>query len=287
VRGAPECKAGSDAIWGGAPKAYLEKVQRKFGKTPTIGKRPIQEGQRALCKFHQEGFCKYAERCHFEHDGQGGSKRPKGNGKRKGKGKGKNKGKSFGKGRGNGHKVRSDSTMVVQKKKRGKFDSDDGGSSMMFRKHCGEERDDSDNDGDESKLYNLMRGYTTMIISGPDDEDSDEGGEDETLNESVVVQPTQEDTQGWGNTSSSAPGWGSSQTMSSSVKGWESTYTPAELRRWESSWHSQRDDEEEANRWKETGRRSMRKRRDKEMEGGRSPPPKLKEENIFSEGDAL
>jgi hypothetical protein len=83
VRGAPECKAGSDAIWGGAPKAYLEKVQRKFGKIPTFGKRPIQEGQRPLCKFHQEGFCKYAERCHFEHAGQGGSKRPKENGKGK------------------------------------------------------------------------------------------------------------------------------------------------------------------------------------------------------------
>jgi hypothetical protein len=124
------------------------------------------------------------------------------------------------------------------------------------------------------------------MISGTGDEDSDEGGEEETLNESVVVQPTQEDTQGWGNTSSSAPGWGSSQTMSSSVKGWESTYTPAELRRWEGSWHFQRDDEEEANRWEETGRRSMRLRRDKEMQGGRSPPPKLKEENIFSEGDS-
>ncbi len=35
MRGAEECKAGKDAIWGGAPKAYLEKVQRRFGKTPT------------------------------------------------------------------------------------------------------------------------------------------------------------------------------------------------------------------------------------------------------------
>ncbi len=30
----------------------------------------------------------------------------------------------------------------------------------------------------------------------------------------------------------------------------------------------------------------MRQRRNKEMEGGRSPPPKLREENIFSEGDS-
>ena len=35
MRGAEECKAGTDAIWGGAPKAYLEKVQKKFGKSPT------------------------------------------------------------------------------------------------------------------------------------------------------------------------------------------------------------------------------------------------------------
>jgi hypothetical protein len=41
-----------------------------------------------------------------------------------------------------------------------------------------------------------------------------------------------------------------------------------------------------ANSWEETGRRSLRQRRSKEMEGGRSPPPKLKEENIFSEGDS-
>ena len=287
VRGAPECKAGSDAIWSGAPKAYLEKVRRKYGKTPAIGKRPVQEGQKPICKFHQEGYCKYAERCHFEHDGQGGSKRPKGNGKGKGKGKSKGKGKGRGKGRGKGIGNRSNTTMVVEKKKRVKNPQEDFESSMMVgKKHAGSEDDDTDNEGDESKLYNLMRGYTTMMITGADGEESDEGGEEESLDESVIVPPTQEDTQEWGSTSSSVPGWGSSRSMSSSVQGWEPTYTPAELRRWQSSWNFQREDEEEAKRWEETGRRSLRQRRDQEMEGGRSPPPKLKEENIFSEGDS-
>jgi hypothetical protein len=76
MRGAPECKAGKDAVWGGAPKAYLEKVKKKFGNLPMNGKRPVQEGQRQVCKFHQEGYCKYADRCHFEHEVQGGSKIP-------------------------------------------------------------------------------------------------------------------------------------------------------------------------------------------------------------------
>ena len=140
--------------------------------------------------------------------------------------------------------------MVVEKKKRVKNPQEDFESSMMVgKKHAGSEDDDTDNEGDESKLYNLMRGYTTMMITGADGEESDEGGEEESLDESVIVPPTQEDTQGWGSTSSSVPGWGSSRSISSSVQGWESTYTPAELRRWESSWNSQRDDEEEAKRW--------------------------------------
>ncbi len=64
------------------------------------------------------------------------------------------------------------------------------------------------------------------------------------------------------------------------------TYTPAELRRWQSSWNNQKEDKEAANSWKEAGRRSLRQRRNQEMEGGKSPPPKLQEENIFSEGDS-
>ncbi len=78
LRGAPECKAAKDAVWGGAPKAYLEKIAHKYGKGPTSMKRPMSGEQKQICKFYKEGYCKYADRCNFAHEGQqGGSKRPR------------------------------------------------------------------------------------------------------------------------------------------------------------------------------------------------------------------
>jgi hypothetical protein len=41
-----------------------------------------------------------------------------------------------------------------------------------------------------------------------------------------------------------------------------------------------------ANRWQESARLLERTRRIEEMEGGKSPPPKRAEENLFSEGDS-
>jgi hypothetical protein len=58
LRGAAECKASEDAVWGGAPKSYLDKVQKKFEKTPMPGKRPMPDEMKRPCKFHAEGFCK-------------------------------------------------------------------------------------------------------------------------------------------------------------------------------------------------------------------------------------
>jgi hypothetical protein len=160
MRGAPECKAGKDAVWGGAPKAYLEKVQKKFGDFPMSSKRPVQEGQRQLCKFHQEGFCKYAERCHVEHEGQGGSKRPrdfngKGKGLGKGKGKSKGKGKGCGKGKGKGGRAQRNSSMIVKKKGRHQEDGERS-SSIMVGRSSGQDKDEEDQA--ENELYRLMRG---------------------------------------------------------------------------------------------------------------------------------
>jgi hypothetical protein len=108
LRAAPECRASKDAIWGGAPKAYLDKIQKKFGKGPTTGKRSSPVEQKKVCKFYQEGFCKYADRYNFAHEGpQGGSKRPR---EMHGKGKGKGKGKRKGKGRGKGNRSNAGTT---------------------------------------------------------------------------------------------------------------------------------------------------------------------------------
>ncbi len=50
LRGSAECQAGKDAIWGGAPKTYLDKVEKRFGQTPNNGKRPLNDGQAPTCK---------------------------------------------------------------------------------------------------------------------------------------------------------------------------------------------------------------------------------------------
>ncbi len=57
LRGSPECRAGKDAVWGGAPKAYLDKIAKKFGTGPTPTKRGRAEESKPICKFFKEGYC--------------------------------------------------------------------------------------------------------------------------------------------------------------------------------------------------------------------------------------
>jgi hypothetical protein len=85
MRGADECKAGKDAVWGGAPKAYLDKIQRKFGAVPYSEKRAFSSESK-ICPYWSQGdgYCKFGDRCHFDHSGpQGGSKMARGYGKGK------------------------------------------------------------------------------------------------------------------------------------------------------------------------------------------------------------
>ena len=124
-RGSEECTASKDAVWGGAPKAYLDKIQKQFGKSPTSQKRGLTPDAKQPCPYWSsgDGYCRFAERCHFSHDGpQGGSQRArgfsKGKGNGKGKGRGKGKGESKGKGKGGRGRTQGPATMVVQKKKR-------------------------------------------------------------------------------------------------------------------------------------------------------------------------
>ena len=89
----------------------------------------------------------------------------------------------------------------------------------------------------------------------------------------------------WGS-SSAVPEWGSGTHASSSTgAGWVPTYTPSELMSWNSGVRNTCN-QEAANRWQESARLIERTSRSEEMEGGRSPPPKLAEENLFSEGDS-
>ena len=178
MRGADECRASRDAIWGGAPKAYLEKVQRRFGKTPSGDKRPISDESKTPCPYWSsgDGYCKFGERCKFDHSGpQGGSKRARDFGKGgKGKGKGKSKGKGRGRGGGKGRR-----TSLVVQKKNVKFSDKlvEGSSSMLIGRREGEEKEDESDV--EEELYNLMRGNTSMMITANagDSDDSDDLGE--------------------------------------------------------------------------------------------------------------
>ncbi len=160
---------------GGGPKAYLDKVQRRFGLTPNGIKRGVSSEQKQPCPYWSsgDGYCRFAERCHFSHDGpQGGSKKArefskgKGNGKGKGRGKGKGKGKNKGKG-GRGRTPGTTSLIVKEKSVHYVDEKDKKESSMIV----------SEEDGAEDKLYNLMRGHTSLMIAA-DSDDSDDESED-------------------------------------------------------------------------------------------------------------
>jgi hypothetical protein len=155
MRGAEECRAEKDAVWGGAPKAYLEKIQRKFGATPSSGKRTLPSSDaKTPCPYWSsgDGYCKFAERCKIDHSGpQGGSsKRAREFGKG-GKGKGKGKGRGGGKGK---------RTSLMIQKKGARFGNlkDEGNASMMVRSNGAMSEDEGESA--ETELYNLMRGDT-------------------------------------------------------------------------------------------------------------------------------
>lgn len=285
LRGDASCTAGKDDIWGGAPKAYLDKVQKRFGLTPNGSKRQAPSTSKQICPYWSsgDGYCKYAERCKFEHSGpQGGSKRgrefgSKGKGKRKGKGGGKGKGKS--KGRGGGNRTPHRLTLMVQKKGV-KFNEDKdtrissmivGARNQREDKHEGEESDV------ENDLYNLMRGHSVMMIAADSDESDNESEEDSddeiqlsggnssmaTERKSSEAVPEERSSAPSLTTPSASPQWGSMPTQ---VPTWGNNPLP-DVR-----------NEEWADEWREKGRAQDRRSRDQTMARGGSPPPKLDEE---------
>ena len=225
MRGDASCTAGKDAIWGGAPKAYLEKVQRRFGLTPNGIKRGVSSEQKQPCPYWSsgDGYCRFAERCRFSHDGpQGGSKRARefsnGKGTRKGKGRGKGKGKNKGKG-GRG-RTPGNTSMIVKKKSVHYVDEKDKKESSMIV---------SEEDVAEDKLYNLMRGHTSLMIAADSDDSDDESEgsdnkvdeQDEATRETCIhlygsASPRKEEPASskrgnspeWGSIPTRAPNWG-------------------------------------------------------------------------------
>ena len=266
MRGAEECRAGKDAVWGGAPKAYLEKIQRKFGATPNPGKRTfLSSDAKTPCPYWSsgDGYCKFAERCKFDHSGpQGGSKRAREFSKGgKGKGKGKSKGK--GKGRGGGKGKR---TSLMIQRKGVRFGNLKDSPSMMVRDDESSAEDDEGNA--EKELYNLMRGNTVLMVTEDSESDSDaeqEIREEEAQGSSTAALPSSvpEEPCVWGAplTLRNAPTWGNNPLPDEQEK-------------------------EFANEWRAKGRASDRRTRDEEIARGNTPPPKLDNEDFFSEGSS-
>jgi hypothetical protein len=266
MRGAEECKASKDAIWGGAPKAYLEKVQRRFGKTPTGEKRPFAADAKQPCPYWSSGdsYCRFAERCHFSHDGsQGGSQRArvfvKGKGNGKGKGRGKGKGKGKGKRKGGRGRTPGSATMIVEKKSVHYVDEKEKNeSSMMVSQKVAED-----------KIYNLTRGHTSLMIAqgsdsseddegeGSSEDEGEEGSEDDENEGSSEAVPEEKPIAHMTSSASRDPKW---PALPTSAPTWGNNPMP-DIR-----------DEEWANEWRESGRRSKRRARDQEISRGGSPP---------------
>ena len=283
MRGAEECKAAKDAVWGGAPKAYLEKIQKKFGRSPTSEKRAFTPDVKRPCPYWSsgDGYCRFAERCHFSHEGpQGGSKRARdfgqGKGKGNGKGKGRGKGKGNGKGKGRGGRGRTpgNTTMIVKKKGvQGVDDKERRSSSMMVSQEgAGNRTQDYDESDTEDELYNLMRGHTSLMMAEGSDLSEDEK-EDEDENEGDEKTSELDEDIKKEESSSVAPEWGSSVGMSKAPT-WGNIRIPDSA------------EQEIANEWQEKGRILDRKSREEEIARGGSPPPKFDEENLFTEGNS-
>ena len=191
--------------------------------------------------------------------------------------------------------------MIVKKK--GESSSSEHGSSSMIMGETSKREGHHNKEGSaEEELYRLMRGrgYET---EEEEDEDDDGPGEEDEDSESgiapadppIVLESAAPE---WGS-SSSAPEWGSGSVTSSSVmsavssevgSGWLPTYKHSELMGWGNSALQNAEKEisfETGNQeWRKKSEDYLRSKRNEEMEGGKSPPPKLREDNLFTDGDS-
>ncbi len=206
----------------------------------------------------------------------------------KGKGLAKEKSKGKGKGRGGGNRNNKETTLVVKKKV--KSQDNEGASSSMMVSNDGDDDRGADGEGSEveEKLYNLMRGYTSLMITdlGKDESHSESEHEASARQEEcdpvVLENNAREETKEketlpvdseW-EPITTAPEWGSS---SSSVV-MEPTWGNVREQNIQSS------NTEEANFWIQRARISERAQRNEAIERGGSPPPNSKKTICFPKG---
>ena len=175
-------------------------------------------------------------------------------------------------------------TMVVTKKSDGKKEAQEKSSSMVVR--FKDEEDNSDEDDVEGNLYNLMRGHTSLMIaanfdteSDRDEENSDdESSDEESSDEESSVEESSEDDNHDLSKKALQP------DRNSSCEDWGAPLTAENTPKWGNK--EEVTDPEWANEWRNKGKAQDRRSRDSEIARGGSPPPKLEEENLFSEGNS-
>jgi hypothetical protein len=174
--------------------------------------------------------------------------------------------------------------MIVKKKVRIQ-DEGEGSSSIMVGQA-------------EDELYRLMRGGGYETEEEEDEVDDEEVGSEQEIepeNPPLVLESAALDL----GSSSSAPEWGTSSNpslsstgvvQSAAESGWVPAYKHSELIGWGNSALQNAEKEismETSNQeWKRRSEDDVRSKRNAEMEGGRSPPPKIREENLFTDGDS-
>jgi hypothetical protein len=159
--------------------------------------------------------------------------------------------------------------MIVKKKSIHYVDEKDKRESSMIASQNDKAESLHSYEGDDAeyKLYNLLRGHTSLMIaegSDSSEDDEEEGEESEKEEES----------------SSSVPEWASSSTEPQ----WGSTVSNPPT--WGNNLISNIREEEIANEWRDKGRSLNRRSRDEEISRGNSPPPKFEEDNLFTEGNS-
>ncbi len=168
--------------------------------------------------------------------------------------------------------------MIVKRK--GEQSSDGSRSTSMVVGKSYDAESDEVGDDCEEELYNFMRGHTTLMITGEEFEEGEDESDSESESGDQAVELVAPD---WGS-SSNDPSWGKTSATNSSAPEWGSTLSRTSEPSWGSSYVGI-GDQETADEWTERERRVKRMRRTAEIQGGYSPPPKLKEENLFSERD--
>jgi hypothetical protein len=159
--------------------------------------------------------------------------------------------------------------MIVKKKSvRFEEENDKRESSMIAsQKNEAESQSSYEEDEAEDKLYNILRGHTSLMIAEDSDlseDDEDDGDESEKEEEGSSSVPE------WG-APSSEPQWGSAVSN---------------LPTWGNNLISNTREKEIADEWRDKGRSLYRRSRDNEISRGNSPPPKFEEDNLFTEGSS-